>query len=194
MSRGDNVTAAVTNATAAAADESDTIDETTRRERREIISRSLEKVIHQLNNAYCTSHGDRLKQLISKSISFPKNNNCNGSKGNNGKPHDAESRIALALYHQWKRDAVADRSVKERNIGEGKEKPNSDSATTVIDAATSNGDSTRSAKQSFAPSPVVTITSDLGLSRELASPRQLSELIGPLLEEEFRSKIGRAHV
>ena len=131
--------------------------DTCRKERLEIISRSLQKAIDQINHSYCILNRDSIGPLIRKSISFPKNNNNgNGGKGNNGKPHDIETRIALTLYHQWKRTATT-----------GHEKKN------PIDSDTQ--------------SPLVTITSDLGLSRELNSPRQLSNLIVPLLEEDFRN-------
>jgi hypothetical protein len=65
------------------------------------------------------------------------------------------------LYHQWKREAIADRNTKGDSTNKNQHVPSNDS--------------------------VITITSDLGLSRDVLSPRQLANLIGPLLEEDFRN-------
>jgi len=125
-----------------------------RGERHEILFQSLDRAIGQLNHPYYTLHRENLRKLIHKSISFPKNNNSN-SKGNNGKPHDVETRIALTLYHQWKREA--------------------------------NGGNKESSNEATAQSQSIIVTSDLGLSRELTSPRQLANLLVPLLEDDFSS-------
>jgi len=163
-------------ATALAAERIDR--ETSQIEREEIISLCLEKSICELHHEYYTMHKDRLRQLIRKSLSFPKNNNTSNknSKGNNGKPHDAETRIALTLYHQWKREAAV--SIKKNR------KPSIDTLEAMIGETVNDG--CVIARQPV-PSTIVTITSDLGLSREVSSPRQLADLIGPLLEEEFRN-------
>ena len=149
-----------------------------RRERHELISRTLEKAIGQLNSPYYASDKDRLGQLVRKSICFPKNNNSNANsgKGNNGKPHDVETRIALTLYHQWRRNPTADSHSKESITNKSQQEPNQ---------TTTGGNNCASAAQS--PPSFVTITSDLGLSRELTSPRQLANLIVPFLEEGFRN-------
>jgi len=93
------------------------------------------------------------------------------------KPHDAETRIALTLFHQWKREAITGNSRKS-------------SITTENSSSKTVGGTTAGARSSAKtnPSPsIVTVTSDLGLSREVSSPRQLADLIGPLLEEDFRN-------
>ena len=126
-----------------------------RKERLEIISQSLEKAIEQIHHSYYVLNRESIGTLIHKSISFPKNNNGTNGKGNNGKPHDIETRLALTLYHQWKR----------RNHSTQTEPK-------TTETTQSNG---------------ITITSDLGLSRELHSPRQLADLMVPLLEEDFRN-------
>lgn len=157
--------------------------ETSRRERHEIISRSMEKAIYRLNHPYYTTHSDRLRKLISKCISFPKNNNTNSGKGNNGKPHDVETRIALTLYHQWKRDAIAGRNSNINRSENIKCKKIPSNISTKARGTTDD----ECVSTTQPPPSVVTITSDLGLSREVSSPRQLADLIGPLLEEEFRT-------
>jgi hypothetical protein len=170
-------------AAAAAVTVANTNTETSRRERHEIISRSLVKAIYQLNHPYYTSHNDRLRHVISKCVSFPKNNNINSGKGNNGKPHDAETRIALTLYHQWKRDiVVGGKSINKKS----QQMPSNDSAMT-IDRNADGDDCASTTSTQPRLSVVVTITSDLGLSREVSSPRQLANLIVPLLEEDFRN-------
>ena len=156
--------------------------ETSRRERHEIISRSLEKTLYQLNHPYYTSHNDRLRHVISKCISFPKNNNNNSGKGNNGKPHDVETRIALTFYHQWKRDAITDTDSEISDNQRSHRKISNESTKSTDTTADDNCVSTTQS-----PPSVVTITSDLGLSREVSSPRQLANLICPLLEEDFRN-------
>ena len=164
---------------AAAALAAERIDfETSQKEREESISRCLEKSICELHHEYYKIHKDRLLRLIRKSLSFPKNNNTSSknSKGNNGKPHDAETRIALTLYHQWKREAA----VSIKNDREG----SIDTLAAMVGETDSDGCAV--ARQPV-PSTIVTITSDLGLSREVSSPRQLADLIGPFLEEEFRN-------
>ena len=160
--------------------------EASRRERHAIISRSLEKAISQLHHPYSSSHNDRLRLVINKCVSFPKNNNSNttstSGKGNNGKPHDAETRIALTLYHQWKRDAIVGEKSINNNTSQQQTIPTNNAAN--CDDGTST---TTCSTQQPPSSSVVTITSDLGLSREVSSPRQLANLIVPLLEEDFRN-------
>ena len=75
--------------------------EVIRRERREIISRRLEKAVYQLNHPYYLSQYDRLRQIISKCISFPKINNSNGNE-NNGKPHDVETHTSNPRGYETK--------------------------------------------------------------------------------------------
>jgi ankyrin repeat protein len=128
--------------------------------------------------------------VISKCVSFPKNNNIanatsTSGKGNNGKPHDAETRIALTLYHQWKRDTIVGGKIITNSTSQQQKMPSN---------KTANGDDDGALLSSTQPPPprpssssVVTITSDLGLSREVSSPRQLANLIVPLLEEDFRN-------
>ena len=154
--------------------------ETIRRERREIIARSLGKAVYQLNHPYYLSQYDRLRQVIGKCISFPKINNNMGNE-NSGKPHDVETRVALTLYHQWKRDAIANRNNKENDTEKCKDGDSTDT-TKSTDEATDIGRTV----SIQSPQSVVIITSDLGLSREVSSPRHLANLIGPLLEEDFR--------
>ena len=197
------------------------IDIDNRQRRREIISQCLEKAICQLNNSYCLCQENNRHSVIGSSICFPKNNNNssntsksksnnnnnnnNNNKGNNGKPHDIETRIALTLFHQWKRDAVT-RIKNHKNIISHNNNTNINSndsnceikSSSLSSSSSSSNKSTiatpnEAAADSMQPPPnpssmsIVTIISDLGLSRDVSSPRQLADLICPILEEEFRN-------
>jgi ankyrin repeat protein len=177
------------------------------RQRREIISQCLDKAICQLNNSYCLFQENNRHGVIGSSICFPKNNNSNTSKsnnnnnnnkGNNGKPHDVETRIALTLFHQWKRDAVTRIKNHKNTISHITNINSNDSNCKIKSSSSSSSSSNKSTTatpneaaadyvQPPNPSSIVTIISDLGLSRDLSSPRQLADLICPILEEEFRN-------
>jgi hypothetical protein len=143
---------------------------------RDVISQSVERALCQLHQPCSTSlSSTNLREMISSSITFPNNNNnkslssCkNGEMDLSGKPYDIEVRVVLKLYHQWRREqqqqqqaSIADRTTREKT--RLKEQTNS--------------------------SVSITLTSDLGLSRTIATPKQLAELISPLLEEEIRDNI-----
>ena len=49
----------------------------------------------------------QIQEIASKTISFPNPNNSSA----NGKPHDIEIRVALPLFHRWKRATPAGKSV-----------------------------------------------------------------------------------
>jgi ankyrin repeat protein len=174
------------------------------RQRREIISQCLEKAICQLNNSYFLCQENNRHGVIGSSICFPKNNNINTSKsnnnnnnnnnkGNNGKPHDVETRIALTLFHQWKRDAVTSKNIISFNTNINsndsncKTKSSSSSSSSSNKSTTATPNEAADSVQPPNPSSIVTIISDLGLSRDVSSPRQLADLICPILEEEFRN-------
>lgn len=68
------------------------------------LSKGLVKVILQLCGGKITEEDERKKllDLTTSSISFP--NKSVDSPG--GKPHDIEVRIALSLFHRWKRNSA----------------------------------------------------------------------------------------
>jgi ankyrin repeat protein len=118
------------------------------------ICRAVERALLQLHPSCASTTDDSpLLDAIISSISFP-NKSCRSTENLlSGKPYNIEIRIALKLYHQWRRKST--RKFTEKS-----------------DAHSTNS---------------VTIISDLGLSRTLSSPKELAELIAPLLEEDIRN-------
>ena len=148
-----------------------------------IISHCIEKHIRQLHHPYHICPKRRL--VIAASV------RCNHKPGN-GKPHDVETRIPLTLFHQWKRDLIVNRN--KSNINKTTEDVNESIIATAACTASeqvalkqTNAYPSSPSSSSSSSLPVVTITSDLGLNREIHSPQQLANLLAPLLEEDFRN-------
>lgn len=73
---------------------------------RQAVAKCLAGAVQDIAGGDLTHDAEREKmmELASKSISFPnKNNFCAG-----GKPHDIEIRLALSLFHKWKRSSSKD--------------------------------------------------------------------------------------
>lgn len=102
----------------------------------ERISRLVYEAIKQVCGGGIT---EELRDVVVASISFPNKKNTSDT---GGKPHDIEVRVAMPLFHRWKR---------------------------------SSGNNS-----------VVTIFSDFGVRREVASPKHLAELLCLPLEEAVR--------
>jgi hypothetical protein len=112
---------------------------------REKVGRCIQQALFQVCGGGFQEEEER-KQLFENSlasISFPNKNSSSAG----GKPHDIEVRVALTLFHRWKRAA--------------------------------SGSS-------------VNLVSDLGLTREVSSPRNLAEVLFMPLEEACRDQ-GIAH-
>lgn len=131
----------------------------------DVITRSVERALCQLHHACSEIDAHRLRENIASSISYPNKPKANGEIDVSGKPYDIEVRIALKLYHQWKPQPQPSSSVT----------PEKDPDPDV------------EAREQINTSVAVTITSDLGLSRVIFSPKQLAELLAPMLEEDIRA-------
>ena len=73
---------------------------------RGIVAQCLTEALHQVAGGSVSSHisDNTTKEIVSSSISFP-----NKKDGIDGKPHDVEIRLALSLFHRWKRKRKCDR-------------------------------------------------------------------------------------
>lgn len=133
---------------------------------KEVISKSVEKAVCQLHHDASTQSSTvSLRETICSSIVFPnKETNIAPDNKLSGKPYNIEVRVALKMYHQWRRSQQSADDIKENDEKKGA-------------AATSNEK----------VSQVLTITSDLRLDRHLSSPKEFAELIAPLVEEDIRT-------
>jgi hypothetical protein len=118
---------------------------------REVVAKCLTEALFLVaGGSFPDDEGERkkLRETIPSAVSFPNKNNHVAS----GKPHDIEIRLALSVFHKWKRT---------RN--------------------------TTSQQQS-----VIEVISDMGLARQIHSPRELAELMLLPLESACRGE-GIAH-
>ncbi|KAL3923461.1 MAG: hypothetical protein SGILL_001641 [Bacillariaceae sp.] len=152
---------------------------------RDFISNSIERAVNQIHQAASSSASTTLREAIAASISFPNKQTSvsNTTTATNppsiltGKPYDIELRIALKWYHLWKlqsNECSADHDNKDATALESHSPDQRGNKSKIKSSSKNNAAS------------IVVITSDLSLSREISSPRQLAEILVPLLEDDIR--------
>lgn len=144
---------------------------------RQALTPVLERVIRQLCGGSDFYDKAAVRTAVLASIAFPNKTKKTVACTNNGfgspaaagddvggKPHDVEVRIALLLFHQWRWYKSLSSALSSSSSSSLKAVP----------------------AQLTPPTNGIAITSDLGVTRGIGSPRELADLLCLLLEEEFR--------